>query len=77
MSNSDSAIETAAHWARCLVASAEQRLAAIETLAAVAPHHHHASETLAEINDPTGIRLVSEARNRAWAQPGSEILGGK
>lgn len=77
MTISDSAVETAAHWARCLIASAEQRLAAIETLATVAPHHPHASETLAEINDPTGIRLVSEARNRAWAHPGSEILGGK
>lgn len=77
MTISDSAVETATHWARCLTAAAEQRMAAIETLAAVAPHHPYAGETLAGINDPTGIRLVSEARNRAWAKPGSEILGGK
>lgn len=76
MTLTDTAIETATHWARCLTAAAERRRAAIETLADAEAADMRAHDALTSIDDPTGIALVRDARNRAWAVPGSEI-GGK
>lgn len=54
-------------WARDRTAPTEIRRAAIEALAEAD------SPVLAHINDPEGIRMVSEARNRRWANASSEI----
>lgn len=68
----DSALETALHWARCLTAEDERRRVGVETLVAHESRDLRAHEALAEINDPLGIALIREARNRDWATPQSE-----
>lgn len=55
-------------WARDPKAPAEVRAAAIAALAEAN------SPDLCAINDPEGIRMVSEARNRRWANAHSEII---
>jgi len=54
-------------WAHDLTAPAEIRRAAIEALV------ESNSLALASINDPVGIRMVSDARNAIWATADSEI----
>lgn len=54
-------------WAHDLTASDEIRRAAIQKLVEAN------SLALASINDPVGIRMVSDARQRHWATADSEI----
>lgn len=68
----DSALETALHWARCLTADDEKRRVGVETLVAHESRDLRAHEALAEINDPVGIAMIREARNRDWATPQSD-----
>ena len=66
----------AIRWAPNLTAPEEIRAAAIAHLADNEARDERALDTLASINDPLGVRLVSEARARKNAVTGSEIIGG-
>lgn len=70
----DGARESLIHWSRCLTAEDDRRRAAIKALVDVAHCDELALHALAEIQDPTGLILLREARNRAWAGPHSELI---
>ena len=67
-------IDTTIAWALDVLQSDEVRAAAIQVLVEAERGRPDVIDALAQIQDPVGMILRHEARARAFAQPGAEII---